>query len=300
MGRSSAPSPKVRTVRTVPRVRTVLGCHGARVLVVGLVLAWPLSASAQGTTESDRVMAAVRAAMAPALAFPDTDETGSVPANGSPVPSWMVRPLQPGEQSIEVMANPLNEINQARAMRAMAQIGAAVDAAQRRAELQYERALSEAKRTGRSQDVDGVGLSDEGIAGARIDAEAHVTIDVDFNQPSYTFGIESSVAPAPSRQVVIAGAAAVITVPSNVFRNAKAPRPEDRFCPAEAVVFFGSLAVPDIRERSEHVFDVTTSALATDRSPAVRTMTLRLRGNETLIAEILSKTDWTQVQELLK
>ena len=272
---------------------------GARVLMVSAVCAWPAHAGAQATADGDRVMTVVRAAMAPALPFPDTDDSGTVPANGSPVPAWMVRPLQPGERSIEVMANPLNEINQARATRAMAQIGVAIDAAQRRAELQYERAVAEAKRTGRSQDVDGVGLSDEGIAGARIDAEAHVTIDVDFNQPSYTFGVESSVAPSPSRSVVIAGAVAIITVPSNVFRVKLAQRSEEKFSPAEAVVLFGTLSTPEVRERSENAYEVVASAAAESTSP-VRTMAIRLRGNEVLIADILRKTDWTQVLELLK
>ena len=99
----------------------------------------------------------------------------------------MVRPLQPGERTIEVMANPLNAVNQARAARAMAQIEATIDSAQRRAEQQYERAIAEAKRTGRSQDVDGVSLSDEGVAGATHRCRGHVNIDVDFNQPSYEF-----------------------------------------------------------------------------------------------------------------
>lgn len=275
----------------------MLKCGGALVLVLGALLACHASAFAQSTADGDRVMAAVRAALAPALPFPDTDDTGSVPANSSPGPLWMVRPLQPGERSIEVMANPLNASNQARATRAMAQIGVAIDAAQRRAELQYERAIAEAKRTGRSQDVDGVGLSDEGVAGARIDAEAHVTIDVEYNQPAYTFAIESSVAPA--RQAVIAGAVAIITVPSNVFRRKSAPRTEEQYGPAETLVYFGALATPEVRERSEHAYEVTTAAAASGTAQ-VRSLVVRLRGNEVLIAEILSKTNWAQLQELLK
>ncbi len=278
----------------------VLRCWGARVLIVGIVVAWPADAAAQGTAEVDRVMTAVRAALAPALPFPDTDDLGSVPANGSPEPAWMVRPLQPGERNIEVMANPLNAINQARAVRAMAQIGVAIDAAQRRAELQYERAIAEAKRTGRSQDVDGVGLSDEGVAGARIDAEGHVTIDVDFNQPSYTYSVESSVAPAPSRQVVIAGAVAIITVPSNVFQSKTAQRMEERFCQAETIVYFGRLAAPEVRERSENAFTVTASAIASDSAAPVRSLAIRLRGNEILIADILRKAEWKRVLELFR
>jgi hypothetical protein len=278
----------------------VLKYWSAVVLVLGAAGAWPASARAQATVDGDRVMAVVRTVLAPALPFPETDDTGSVPAGGSPEPLWMVRTLQAGERSIEVMANPLNAINQARAMRAMAQIGAAVDAAQKRAEAQYERAIAEAKRTGRSQDVDGVGLSDEGVAGARIDAEAHVTIDVDFNQPSYTFRVESSVAPAPSRQVVIGGAVAVITVPSNLFTHKPGARPDERFCPAETIVYFGRLGTPAVHERSENTFETTVSAVVSDSAAPVRTLTLRLTGNELLMAEILRKADWNPLLELLK
>ncbi len=271
----------------------VLGC----LLVGSAMFVLPATAAAQAGDAGDRIVAAVRAAMVPALPFPETDHTGSVPADHSPEPAWMVRSVAAGERSIEVMANPLNQVNQARAVRAMAQIGAAVDAAQRRAEAQYERAVAEAKRTGRSQDVDGVGLSDEGVAGARIDAEAHVTIDVDFNQPSYTTTIETAVAPAASRQVVIAGALAVITVPSNVFQVSTAGRTDERFCQSETIVYFGALAAPDVRKRADHQFEVV--AAAADSVAAVKSLALRFRGNEILIAEILRKTDWTQVQALL-
>ena len=276
----------------------VPGCFGAVVLAVGLVAAWHVPAAAQATADGDRVMAAVRAALAPALPFPDTDDSGSVPANHSAEPLWMVRPLQPGERTIEVMANPLNAVNQARAVRAMAQIEAAIDSAQRRAEQQYERAIAEAKRTGRSQDVDGVSLSDEGVAGARIDAEATVNIDVDFNQASYAFAIESSEAPSPSRTATIGGAVTVMAVPSHTFRRKTGERSEERFAPAETMVFFGALASPEVREHSEHAFEVV--AAAGESNAAVRNLTIRLRGNETLIADILSKTSWNQVLELLK
>ena len=67
-------------------------------------------------------------------------------------------PHAAGDRSIEVIANPLNLANQQRATKAMAQIQASLESAQRRSEAQYERAVAEAKRTGTSQDVDGVTL----------------------------------------------------------------------------------------------------------------------------------------------
>src|SRR6478735_1195957 len=148
-----------------------------------LLIVLSLIASVQDT----RVMTAVRTAMAPALPFPDADDSGSLPVGGDTAVPWMVLPLQPGDSAIEVVANPLNPVNQVRAARAMAQIQANVEAAQRRAEQQFDRAVAEAKRTGKSQEVDGVTLADEGVAGAKIDADSHVTIEVAVNQPSYQY-----------------------------------------------------------------------------------------------------------------
>src|SRR5687768_18396253 len=79
----------------------VRSCGCAAVLVV-LLLA---SASAQDDAHH-RFVAAVRAAMAPALPFPNSDAEGALPANGNTEALWMVRPLQPGDRTIEVIANP--------------------------------------------------------------------------------------------------------------------------------------------------------------------------------------------------
>lgn len=247
-----------------------------------------------------RVMAAVRAAVTPALPFPESDEAGSLPKDGKTTEGWMVRPHAAGDRSIEVIANPLNLANQQRAAKAMAQIQASLELAQRRSEAQYERAIAEAKRTGRSQDVDGVTLSDEGLAGARIDAEDHVTIDVEFNQPDYRVTIDSSIEPSPSRTLTIAGATAVITVASNVYRQKSGSATDDRFCPAETLVFFGGLHAPNVDKRSDHTYTVTVAADSPDAAAAVRSVVVRLRGNETLIAQIVRGSDWGRVVELLK
>ena len=255
-----------------------------------LVLLVPLSSIAQDDGR-DRMMTAVRSAMAPALPFPDSDEDGSLPANGNTQALWMVRPLQPGDRSIEVIANPLNEANQLRAARAMAQIEDNIQAAQRRAAAQYDRAVSEAKRTGKSQEVDGVTLSDEGVAGARIDAESHVTIDVVMNESSFTFDIPSSVQPALSTQVSIPGAVAVIAMPSNTYK-AQGTNVE-RYAEAQTLVFVGAVAAPEVQKRADNHFGV----LATATAPA---MVIRLRGNEVLIADLLRKTNWNSLLELMR
>jgi hypothetical protein len=239
--------------------------------------------------DGDRLMAAVRSAMAPALPFPATDAEGTVPVNGNTEALWMVRPLQPGDRSIEVIANPLNEANQARAARAMAQIENNIQAAQRRAALQYDRAVSEAKRTGQSQEVDGVTLSDEGVAGARIDADTHVTIDVAIDEPSFTLDVESSIPPAASTQVTIPGAV-VIAMPSNTYRDATNV---ERYAEAQTVVFLGRVTAPEVQKHADHDFGVRATATAPS-------MVIRLRGNDVLIADLLRRTSWNALLELLK
>ena len=276
----------------------VHGCRGAgvRVLLVRLVrlvllvLLVPVGSLAQDEAR-DRIVTAVRTAMAPALPFPNSDEDGVQPANGNTEALWMVRPLQPGDRSIEVIANPLNEVNQRRATRAMAQIEDNIQAAQRRAALQYDRAVSEAKRTGRSQEVDGVTLTDEGVAGARIDAESHVTIDVAANEASFTFAMDSSIEPAPSTRVTIPGAVAVIAMPANTFRDRDTDI--EQYAEAQTLVFLGRVAAPEVQKRADHHYE----AFATATSPA---LVIRLRGNEALIADLLRKTNWNSLVELMR
>ena len=227
----------------VPRHHMIVRC----LTVAAAIIAVPVLAAAQDSGVTDRVMSAVRAAMAPALPFPASDELGSLPADGKSNGPWMVKPLQPGDRIIEILANPLNEEHQRRSTKAMAQIEASIEAAQRRADLQYERAIAEAKRTGRSQDVDGVTLNDEGLAGQRIDAESHVTVEV-------------ALTASGTKSVSIDSA------PPGISRGDDGV---ERFREARSTVSVGSLAVT-------------------------------LRGNEALIADLLTKGDWKSLLELPK
>ena len=226
-------------------------------LAVTLALA-PAVAQAQDEATVARVMAAVRAAVTPALPFPASDALGSLPADGKHDGPWIVKPHQPGDRTIEVLANPLNEEHQRRATLAMAQIEQSIEAAQRRADAQFEHAMAEAKRTGRSQEVDGVTLNDEGLAGARIDAESHVTIEVTFNRPA-------------------AAGVAITSTPSSVYRDDGGT---ERFREAQSIVSVGP---------AQPVTGAGISSLA-----------ITLRGNEALIAELLRKSDWNRLLELLQ
>lgn len=216
-------------------------------LLIAFAIAVAPGVRAQDNAPSARDMTAVRDAIAPALPFPASDELGSLPADGKATDPWMVKPLQPGDRSIDILANPLNEAHQRQAAKAMAQIEQSIEAAQRRADVQYERAIAEAKRTGQSQDVDGVSLNDEGLAGARIDAESHVIVEV-------------ALAGTPSRAVT------TTTTPARVYRDDGGI---ERFREATATVAAGPLLVT-------------------------------LRGNEALIADLLRKSEWNRLLELLK
>lgn len=264
-------------------------------LAVAFAIA-PLAAGAQDEALAERLMARVRSALLAGASLPASDQPGSLPAGGTSADPWMVRPHQPGDRTIEILANPLNLDYQRRAAVAMAQIEASIAAAQRRAEAQYQRAIAEAKRTRQSQDVDGVSLSDEGLAGARIDAESHLTIEVRFNQPSYRLEIASSVEPAVSRQVTIPGAT-VIAVPSNVVRDG----PDvERWCEAETLVVVGPVAGLEVRRRADAAYEVTVAAAPQGSGAPVSSLLIRLRGNEALMADLLRKGNWPALLELLE
>ena len=250
----------------------------------------------QGTAEPDSVMKAVRAAMGPALqSFPDTEPDGVMPVGGNTDALWMVRPLQPGDTTIEIHANPLNEVNQLKASRAMAIIERNIEAAQRRASAQYDRAVEEARRTGKSQDVDGVTLSDEGIEGARIDAESQVFVDVAFNHDAYRYLINSGAPPVSSTE--LAGAVAIVSVASHTYRDSSTNG--DRFFAAESVVFLGRIVQPKVSRTGDDSYEVSTAATPTDRA-GVNSIVLRLKGNEALVKELLKKTSWSVLAELTK
>lgn len=243
---------------------------------------------AQDATEA-RVMSAVSAAMKQALPFPQTDRTGTVPVDGNTEPLWMVRPPDPGTMTIEVLANPLNAVNQLRAERAMAQIQNNIESAQRRAAAQYDRAVAEAKRTGQSQEVDGVTLNDEGVAGQKIDAESHVSIEVASRQPSYAFEVTSAM---ESRSTTtMQDGRVVIGVPASTYRDEGLG--VERYAEAQTFVFLGRIPPPQVRHLANRSFEIVATA-------DVPSMVVRLRGNETLIADLLSKTDWNSLLELLK
>jgi len=117
-----------------------------------------------------------------------------------------------------------------------------------------------------------------------------VTIEVAAAAPRFTVALESSIEPAPSRQVAIPGAT-VIAVPSNTFRDGDTNI--ERYAEAQTLVFLGRDVAPEVQKRADHRFEVFAAAT----SPA---LVIRLRGNEVLIADLLRKTDWNALLELMR
>jgi hypothetical protein len=268
---------------------------------VALLLSGSALTVAQEDALAERVMARVRAAVLSELSFPVTDEHGSLPADGKSAAPWMVRPHQAGDRTIEILANPLNEEYQRRAAKAMAEIEQSIEAAQRRAEAQYERAIAEAKRTRSSQDVNGVTLADEGVAGARIDADSHVIIEVMFNQPSYRFDIRSSAEPQLSIHPAlgsIPSAVAAVWVPANVYRDVEGDA--ERFAEAETYIYLGRTSKPDVDHPDRDRYGVAATGGLPSTNGAISSIVIRLRGNERLVTDLARKSKWGSVVELIE
>lgn len=270
-----------------------------RFVLATVILSACATTAAQDGQRAERIMARVRAALA--APFISSDAAGSLPADGRSSDAWMIRPHHTGDRTIEILANPLNEEFQRRAAKAMAEIEQSIQAAQRRAELQYDRATAEAKRTRRSQDVDGVTLADEGVAGSRIDAESHVTIDVSFNQPSYRFQIRSSIEPLHSGVNPFGGvpsATAAVWIAPNVYRDAATNA--ERFCEAETYIFLGRTSTPEIHHDDRTTYIVTATGALPSNADAISSIVIRLRGNERLVADLARKSQWGSVVELIE
>ena len=107
--------------------------------------------------------------------------------------------------------------------------------------------------------------------------------------------------PAPPLGPPAAGSVAVLSVPAHVYRDRSSKSPdEDRFCIAETEVFFGAMTVPNVKRRNGANFDLTATEATPPPTSAIRTLVVRLRGNQELIEQIVRKTDWSQLQALFK
>jgi hypothetical protein len=230
---------------------------------------------------------ALVAALRPALPFPGAAADGATPAGGGADHKWfVVWPSDTADTAVVVKANPLHPDTQKAGATAEGPIQAAIVQAERKAQAAYERAVAELKRTGKiSADLTGISLEDEGIAGERIDAELELTIDLEPGARS--FEIASSEAPT-----VVAGTTGMtwlLTIPANTYREPSGPDTREHFRPAEARLYFGTLAKPAVSKRDDR------PRVSVSMAPTPDTFTIMLRGNEELLKTLMASVDWSRV-----
>jgi hypothetical protein len=228
--------------------------------------------------QPDGLRDALVAALKPALPFPSADDTGELPARGAAEPRWFVVWPADDETRVHVKANPLHGDVQAAGAQAMARIQRVVEEAERQAQAAYERAVEEVKRTGKDVDVSGVTLGDEGVEGARIDAELELMIDADA--PATADDVIAAEPPAVSALTAIG--AWIVRAPAHTYRDESA---RERFAAAETRLYFGTKSRPVVTRRAADRFSVELAA-------GGRTVSVRLRGNAKLQHEVVAAADW--------
>lgn len=234
---------------------------------------------------SDRMTTLVEI-LRPALPFPVADVNGDVPVRGGESSKWFVVWPTPDDQRIIVRANPLHRDTQASGAEAMARIQEAVVAAERKAQAAYDRAIKEVQQTGKTSNVDGVTLEDEGVAGERIDAELELTIAI---EPAASFEVGTSRAPQISPGVN--GPTWTIAVAANTFKEGTAAGGRDRFRPAETRLLFSeSTNKPSVDRRGDRDLYAVTIPTSAGSFAVV------LRGNEELLGEVVARTDWSKLR----
>jgi hypothetical protein len=258
-------------------------------LFVSFVVSWLLfcSTSTRGLCAQElpdaKVMLALVEALKPALPYPPADEH-DLPSDGNPASVWLVRWPGPGEARVEVVANPLNADNQARANKAEVEIQRAVMAAQQRAQTLYERAVAEFERTGKTDPIDGISLGDEGVAGERFDASNRVVVTATADPRAFRVRVNSAVEPVLSSTP----SASLVRVPANVYRERTAAGQLDaqRFHAGEVHLMFGGME-PTVTRTSATSFEIAAA-------PAVPrpSLLVSIQGNESLVEQIVLKADW--------
>jgi hypothetical protein len=252
---------------------------------VGAILAIVLATSSgHAALQTHREMNALVEVLRPVLPFPVADVNRDVPVRGGESARWFVIWPEPDERTVIVRANPLHPDIQALGAEAMARIQEAVEAAERKAQAAYDRAVKELQQTGKATNLDTVTLEDEGAAGERIDAELELTIALERVE---SFEIGSS--QAPQVESGTTGATWTITTPANTYKESAEPGARERFRAAEARLVFGSSPKPTVNRLGN--LDRYRVTLV----PTPGTVLVALRGNEGLLTQALAKADWSKL-----
>lgn len=212
----------------------------------------------------DAIADALWTAVQPALPYPAAKDDDT-PVDGRPDALWLVRRLDGVDGRVfEVIANPLNEENQSRAAKAMAEIQAAVAEAERRAQAEYERSIGTTSRQRPTRDLVGISLDDEGAAGQRADWEAKLVVEVRVGPG---LGEWHPSGPGMPEISSVAGATA-FSVTETEYDETVGGERRRRYRPAES------------RLRFANGVEVT------------------VRGNAALLRHVLAKSDWSRVAAL--
>jgi hypothetical protein len=267
----------------------------ARATWVVVALLAAAGAQARQAPSAD-LAGALKAALAAALPFPHAEADGMA-ADGRADAVWTVRWPAPGEVRVEVLANPLNARNRERALKAEQEIQQAAMQSQRRSQQDYEKAVSDFQRTGRTSEIREISLRDDGLAGERYDAESQLTIVAELFDDRHARTIATS--KLPEVLPAAGGASAVIRLASNTYQEgASGDDPGGlRFCPEQAWVFVGGIEPPDVTRRDEASVGLSVTPAAT--APIPRGLVIWMSGNVELVDRVLQQADWSRLRALV-
>jgi len=256
-------------------------------LTAGVLVATFATAPAQ-PLDSAALRQALVAALKPALPFPAAHADGTPEAGGAD-PVWTVRWSETDEPHVDVLANPLNDANRQRALAAEQAIQNAAMQSQRRSQADYEQALTDFQRTGRTSEIREISLRDDGVAGERYDAESQLTVSAEIVDAPRRFTVSSGVRPE-----VVSGftaASSTVRLPANTYVEADAGGVPGsaHYCPEQAWVFVGGL-IPSVGPGA-HVpaFDISVSMSG---GAGGRGVVVWIRGNARLVEQVLTRAVW--------
>jgi len=239
---------------------------------------------------------ALRAALRPALPFPEAEADGTA-AGADPTSLWSVRWPEAGSARVEVLANPLNPENHARALKAETAIQKAAMQSQQRSQADYEKAVSDFQRTGRVSEIREISLDDDGLAGERYDAESQLIVEA----RTITMPYRETVGTARLPEVFpgSGGPAAVVRVTAHEYQQAgDGTRPAaTRFCAERAWLLFGPASRPVVSPTGP---DEAVIAVDPAGGPTGAVATLvTVRGNVDLVDRVLQRADWAALKARL-
>jgi hypothetical protein len=245
------------------------------------------------TSEARQAPTALRdllvTALKPALPFPDATDDGTA-AGGNPEPIWTVRWPEGDAAIVQILANPLNAQNRDRALKAEQAIQKAAMQSQQRSQADYDKAVRDFERTGRTSEIREISLRDDGLAGERYDAESQLTVEAELLGVPHLITVAT--ARLPEAFPGTDGPAAIVRVAANEYQEPGdgATPGTPRFCAEQAWVFVGPVAPPVVARTSER--GATVSVARAPASGSGQVVMITIRGNVELVDRVLHRANW--------